>query len=275
MIEKFQIYLVNIRGYSQNTAQAYAKDVQEFAKWMKQQRTDAKWTNITLHDIDEYVNYCCSLGLKPATTNRRLSSISGLFTYFKHEGLDVENPCKWESRRKLEEKMPNTIPVKELIQAYENAWGVAKVAIGLFMTTGIRIQELLDITWEDVNFEENAIKIHGKGRKERMVYTTSDKLEVLRQLHTMKPQSGQIFCMEQRAMRRLIFDALRPFCHAPQLSPHAIRHTFATNAANNGANVTILGQVLGHKRLETTQRYIDLQQAPVRQFCTRYNMFNN
>lgn len=275
MINGFQNYLVTIKGYSQNTAMAYVKDVKDFARFMQNYRPNARWSNITMQDIDYYISELAHNGLKPATTNRRLSSISGLYTYFRHIGKQVENPCKWESRRKLEDRMPNTIPIEQLVEAYDNANGVAKVAIGLFMTTGIRIQELLDMTWEDIDFETQAIKIHGKGMKERMVYTTADKLEVLNQLRQMKTCKGRIFTLEQRQLRQLIFNALRPWCKAPQLSPHAIRHTFATYAANNGANVTTLGQALGHKRIETTQKYIDMQQAPVRDLCTKYNMFNN
>lgn len=274
MIKGFENYLVNLKGYSQNTARAYVKDVTDFAHWMRQQRQDARWSNITMQDVDNYISEMARSGLKPSTTNRRLSSISGLYTYFRHIGKQVENPTKWESRRKLPEHLPNTIPVDDLKQAYDNAHGVAKVAIGLFMTTGIRIQELLDMTWEDIDFETQAIKIHGKGSKERMVYTTADKLELLQQLNTMQPQSGKIFFMEQRTLRKIIWDALRPFSVAPQLSPHAIRHTFATYAASRGANVTTLQQAMGHKRVETTQQYIDMGTLPVRQFMTNYNMFN-
>lgn len=274
MIEQYINYLTNIKGYSQNTANSYRKDLQHFTKWIKQQRTDVRWSTITMQDIDQYITELAEAGLKPATTNRRLSAISGIYNFFRHQGKQVENPCKWEGRRKIADTIPNTIPVEQLKLAYAQATGVAKVAIGLFMTTGIRIQELLDMTWEDIDFETQAIKIHGKGSKERMVYTTEDKLEVLRQLHTMKPQSGQIFTMEQRQLRTIIFEALRPFCHAPQLSPHAIRHTFATHAANMGANVTTLAQAMGHKRIATTQKYIDLSSAPVRSLMTSYNMFN-
>ncbi len=274
MIDDYINYLRNIKGYSENTANSYRKDLLHFTKWMKEKNTGIRWSTITIHDIDTYITELAEAGYKPATTNRRLSAISGLYGYFKHQGIKIENPCKWESRRKLADTIPNTIPIEQLKRAYENAYGVAKVALGLFMTTGIRIQELLDLKYEDINFNDQSIKIHGKGNKERMVYTTPDKLEVLRQLNTIQQQSGLIFYMEQRQMRALIYDALRPYCQAPQLSPHAIRHTFATHAANHGANVSTLAQSLGHKRLETTQKYIDLRTAPIRELMTNYNMFN-
>ena len=146
--------------------------------------------------------------------------------------------------------------------------------LGLLATTGIRIQELLDMTWEDIDFDTQAIRIHGKGRRERIVYTLPEHLETLAEVQRMYHQKGRIFTIEQREARRMIFNALRPYCNAKQLSPHAIRHTFATHAATMGANVTTIGQTLGHKQLETAQKYIDMTAAPVRQLCQNFNPFN-
>lgn len=274
MIQDFINYLVNIKGYSPHTAKSYERDLKDFARWIKTERPDARWSTITMADLDKYITYLSKNGKKPSTTNRRLSSISGLFTYFKHKGLKIDNPTKFESRRKVADTIPNTIPVEDLKKAYDNAFGIAKQALGILMSTGIRVQELLDITWDDIDFEKNSIRIHGKGAKDRMVYTTADKLETLRLVYNSQPQPGRVFSCKQRKMRSIIHDAIKPYSNAPQLSPHAIRHTFATNAANRGANVSTLATALGHKQLVTTQKYIDMMGAPVAQLMTTYNMFN-
>ena len=99
-------------------------------------------------------------------------------------------------------------------------------------------------------------------------------MQVLKDVAAMKPQNGRIFTMSQRESRRMIYAAIRPYSKAKQLSPHAIRHTFATHAAKMGANVTMIGQTLGHKQLETAQKYIDMTAQPVRMVCQQYNMFN-
>lgn len=273
MIDKFINYLTTIKGYSPNTAQAYERDLRHFASWARANLTDARWSNITREDIDKYVGYMASADLMPATTNRRLSAISSLYGFFKREGLEADNPCKYESRRKIAETVPNTIPLKELQAAYDQSIGMTKVMLGILSTTGIRIQELLDMTYEDIDFEKGAIKIHGKGKRERVVYTSHQYLKDLEECVAIGCH-GTIFDIEQREARKRIWGALRPYSHAKQLSPHAIRHTFATHQAASGTNCSTLSTILGHKDLNTTQRYIDLGQSDTRQACLEYALLH-
>lgn len=274
MIQDFINYLRNIKGYADNTCQAYENDLKDFATWAKANLTGARWSTLTRADIDCYITSLTTAGLKPATTNRRLSAIAGLYNYIRRQGHKIDNPCKYESRRKKGKTIPNTIPYKEMEMAYEHAQGVVKVMLGLLATTGMRIQELLDMTWEDINFEKGAIKIHGKGNKERIVYTLPEQLEVLKGVSDMNQPSGKIFTQDQRTARRMIWEALKPYSNAPQLSPHAIRHTFATHMAEKGVNCSTLATILGHNQLDTTQQYIDLGQSAAQQACLTYALLH-
>lgn len=274
MITEYINYLRTICNYSENTAIAYQKDLTNFVRWMKSIQPDARWSTITRNDIDEYITAQVADGLKPSSTNRRLAAISGLYRYMRRQGKEVQNPCRFETRRKLEKTLPNTIPAADLKRAYEASHGATKVMLGLLATTGIRIQELLDIRWEDINFNDNSIRIHGKGNKEREVYTTADKLDILRTLTKMGQHSGLVFTIDQRTARYMLWEALKPFSSAKQLSPHAIRHTVATNMATQGANVTTIANILGHQDIKTTQRYIDMTQGNSRAAYTQYNLFN-
>ena len=274
MIQEYMNYLENIKGYSPNTTSSYAKDLHNFVEWARFNIVGARWSTITITDIDKYITAMSKSGLKPATTNRHLSALSGLFRYMKREGLINDNPCHYESRRKIAHTIPNTIPINDLKMAYENAYGVVKVMLALLISTGIRIQELLDLEWDDINFVDNSLKIHGKGNKERRVYTNIEYLETLRTVYQYQCQKGKIFLMNQREARRMVFDALKPYTKAKQLSPHAIRHSFATHLANEGVNASTIGAILGHKQLETTQKYIDLTDAPVRNILQNHNILN-
>lgn len=274
MITEYINYLRHICNYSENTSIAYQKDLSHFVRWIKSINPDARWSTITRNDIDEYISCQVADGLKPASTNRRLAAISGLYRFMRRQGMEVENPCRFETRRKLEEMLPNTIPAEDIKRAYEASHGATKVMLGILATTGIRIQELLDIQWEDINFNDNSILIHGKGNKERIVYTTEDKLEILHTLTKMGKQTGLVFTIDQRTARYMLWEALKPFSSAKQLSPHAIRHTVATNMATQGANVTTIANILGHKDIKTTQRYIDMTQGNSRAAYTQYNLFN-
>ena len=273
-IDKYITYLRSIRGYSENTIRAYENDLHTFAKWMHEQDQYARWSTIDRTDLDTYLIYQQRRGLKPASTNRHLAAISSLYDYFKRCGMDVENPTKYESRRKIGDRIPNTIAINQLRQAYEHAEGATRTMLGILATTGIRIQELLDICFEDVNVEDSSIKIQGKGSKQRIVYTQPAILEPIAEEIEKNQASGQIFPIDQRTARYAIWKALSPYCNARQLSPHAIRHTFATRLATQGENVATISSVLGHKQIKTTQKYIDMTQMDIKNAANRAAMFN-
>lgn len=274
MIASYINYLKTLKGYSPNTAEAYGRDLKDFVRWAKRNLSDARWSSITRADIDRYISDLVAAGLKPATTNRRLAAIAGIYRFFKREGRQINNPCQYESRRKIIQRVPNTIPIEELQAAYDHSAGVARVMLGLLSTTGIRIQELLDIKWQDIDFKTSAIRVKGKGNKERIVYSTPHALKELEIMQPYTKPTECIFTITQREARRFIWEALKPYSNAKQLSPHAIRHTFATNMAENGVNSTTLATMLGHKDLNTTQKYIDLGQMKLQQACLDYALLH-
>lgn len=274
MIRDWKEYLSSVKGYSPNTVMGYEKDVRSFMQWAKGNITHARWSTITLDDIDRYVIWMVGEGMKPATTNRHLSAISSVYKYLWRVGYEVEDPTRTESRRKIGRTMPNTIPVEELRAAYEHATGAARVMLGILISTGVRIQELLDMTWETIDFETGGIQIRGKGAKERTVQCSKIALKELNELRSWAPQAGRIFHFDQREARHIIFEALRPWSHAKQLSPHAIRHTMATHMAAEGCNVATIGTILGHNHLQTTQRYIDAAAIDARQAMTTHSIIN-
>ena len=260
MITEFITYIKNLKGYSLNTCKAYEFDLRQFAGWLQANRDDARWSTIQRKDIDEYIIYLRERGAMPATTNRVLSSISSLYHYFMREGLTHENPCRYECRAKMEETIPRTIPMADLYRAYQNNKGVQRIMIGLLATTGMRIQEMLDMQWEDIDFETNAIRVHGKGRRERIVYTTKGVLDNWRPVIQDVVVHGRVFLYQQRKTRAIIYEAIRPYTRVRKISPHIIRHTYATHLAKMGLNVAQISKMLGHRRLDTTQKYIDMAQ---------------
>lgn len=274
MLARFENYLRNIKGYSERTCSEYLKDLKGFAKWAKTYKEDARWSTLTRSVIDEYITMRANEGIKPATTNRELASISALYRFFIREGLMTSNPARFQSRRKQGEHLPNTIPSEDLRKAYEHSVGVVHVWIGLLSTTGIRISELLGLNWEDIDFKSCSLEIHGKGNKDRIVYTTAEYLDLMRQAYERNPIEGRIFRYSEREARHMIWEALKPWSRAKQLSPHAIRHTFATTLARQGVNVATIATILGHNRIATTQKYIDMAQMDCRAVSAQYSPLN-
>ena len=275
MLTRFENYLRNIKGYSERTTSEYLKDLKAFARWAKTHREGAKWSTLTRSDIDEYITMRAKEGIKPATTNRELASISALYRFFIREGLMTSNPARFQSRRKVGFHLPNTIPSEDLQTAYAHSVGVVHVWIGLLSTTGIRISELLGLNWEDIDFKTCALEIRGKGNKDRIVYTTPEYLDLMRQAYERNPIEGRIFRYSERDARHMIWEALKPWSRAKQLSPHAIRHTFATSLARQGVNVATIATILGHNRIATTQKYIDMAQMDCKAVSAQYSPLNN
>lgn len=275
MLTRFENYLRNIKGYSERTCSEYLKDLKAFARWAKANKQDARWSTLTRSDIDEYISMRAKEGIKPTTTNRELAAISALYRFFIREGLLKTNPARFQSRRKVGFHLPNTIPSEDLQAAYKNSFGVVHVWIGLLSTTGIRISELLGLNWEDIDFKACSLEIKGKGNKERIVFTTPEYLELMRQAYERCPTEGRIFRYSERDARYMLWEALKPYSRAKQLSPHAIRHSFATSLAKQGVNVATIATILGHKSIETTQKYIDMAQMDCKAVSAQYSPLNS
>lgn len=272
MIQEFLTYASAIRGNAANTVTAYGKDLKEFATWAQANLQNPRWSAITRTEIDAYIEQLTREGKGASTTNRKLSSISELYKYMMRQGYDIQNPCRYETRKKIARTQPNTISMAQLYTAYQHAAGTAKLMLGILMDTGIRIQELLDIRKEDIDQQTNAIRITGKGSKQRTVYMRDETMTAINQLRPQ--QYGKIFEQEQREARRIIFEALRPYSNAKQLSPHAIRHTYATHLANRGVNVSTLAKILGHDSIKTTQRYIDMSLTEIEETMADHSLLN-
>lgn len=276
MIHEFKTYLTNIKGYSPLTAESYSKDLQTFASWLRQEKKQPRWSQVTRDDIDKYIEYQVNRGLKPATTNRHLASIGALYNYMKRQGLEVENPARYESRRKVVEHVPNTIPLKDIQRAIASSTGDMKIILETLLITGARIQEVLDIRPCDLDVLNSTIRIQGKGKKERLVYTTTENLEHLNNRSKGVGLYDAIFGRwDQREVRENMYYTMRAWSRAKQLSPHAIRHTFATIAAAHGVNATTLAAMMGHNDIRTTQKYVDLGQSKVASAYNQYQQVIN
>lgn len=261
MIQQFINYIINNRGYSQDTARAYEYDLRTFAAWARKNLDSARWSTITKQDIEKHIESETRSGKSASTTNRRLASIAALYRYMQGQGLTIQNPCQYESRRKIERTIPNTININQLRTCYEKTAGVVHVMLGLLIYSGIRISELRKIEWHDIDTENNTIRVKGKGAKQRIIAVPAKCLQEIAYAKRHCNENGIMFDYSDRSIRWMIHDALKEHCQAPQLSPHAIRHTFATNLAANGVNVTTIASVLGHEHIETTQKYINMAAA--------------
>lgn len=284
MIEQYLSYLTNVIGVSTHTVLAYENDLTSFCKWLRSVYTNPRWSNVSQQDIEAYIAFLSKTGYTPASSNRHLSSIKGIYRYFIREGLLRENPAARVLFRKDVQKLPVIINVDIIHEAYINADADTRLMIGLLYTTGIRVEELLGIEWDDIeliniksqeiNAKAGQIRIKGKGLKERYVYIGRglvDQLDEKRRNTPNSPLHGRIWEYGQRTVRRMIEIAFRNIGYEGQISPHILRHTIATQWAVDGANNATIAKALGHSRLETSQKYINMGQLDVKQLMNNNN----
>lgn len=251
MIDGFIEYLRYNKGYSENTLQAYAKGLHKIAAFAKGVDSSVRWSTLTKEMIDTWVRQECESGA--AASSIKLT-ISALRTFYKTAfamGAKIGNPARYVATPKRAFKLPNTIPAADLRRAYSaQKDGVTKAILAILFETGIRLQEMIDIRPEDIDTTNKRIKIHGKGNKERFVYYGAETEEHLEEL--------VLDDMSQRDIRQRVYNALKPYTDAKQVSPHAIRHTAACEMLNNGMQIETVSKLLGHQSVQTTEIYAQI-----------------
>ena len=270
MITEFLNYLSAIKGYSDNTVVAYGKDLRDFVAYVREVDEKVTWRSVTQGLIQSYVVSLHDRDLENTTIKRRVAAIRSLFDYFKTQGYLDTNPARFVQTPKKVKKLPNVISQGAIKDALVSSSTPLKTKcmIALMVETGIRLQEMLDLETKDFQSTNRSIRILGKGGKERTVYYGDWSRKLLNQY--VGARRGRLFDDEQREVRHEVYECLRRFTQARQLSPHAIRHTFATVMLQNGADIKSIQSLLGHESVKTTEIYA---QVAGQQVATQYELY--
>lgn len=252
MISTFIQYLILNRGLSKNTASAYNQALTDFASFINDRHPGTTWRTVKKQDIDEYVVNLVAEETAPATIKQHISALRTFYRTMMAMGANIDNPARYVSTPKLQDALPKVIAADDIkaTLADETVGDQAKAAIAIIYETGLRLQELLDLRAKDIDPKSSSIRVLGKGNKERTVYygelTRKYGRKWRGERHT------------QRGVRHLVYEALSKHSKAPQLSPHALRHTYASELLNNGMPIEAISKLMGHVHLETTQVYAKL-----------------
>lgn len=255
MITTFEKYLTTNRGLSKNTVKAYGDALRSFAQFAHTTAPGTRWSKVTKQLIDQYVAFLVNAGLQPATIKQHISALRTFYKTIQAMGMMDTNPARYVSTPQLAAPLPKTIEREAIMKALESNGTnpKAKAIIAIIYETGVRLSELLAMRREDISKANQAIKVHGKGNKERTVYYGD--------LTKKYGQTWDFCSTDQREIRRLVFEALKPVSNAPQLSPHALRHTYASELINNGMSIEAISKLLGHTHIETTEIYARMSSA--------------
>ncbi|MGV8073529.1 MAG: site-specific tyrosine recombinase XerD [Syntrophobacteraceae bacterium] len=272
LLDLFMAYLSIERGLSANTLAAYGSDLQEMSRYMKTLQL-AHWDEISRDHILSYFELLGS-SISQRSKARRLAAMRSFFKYLEHEGKIRENPCSRVRFPKFNASLPKFLSASE-VEALLNKPDTTlplgrrdKAMLELFYAAGLRVSELTEIRTEQVHLEAGYLVIRGKGDKERLVPIGEIAVDALngylthaRQKLLKKGFPRELFLNRngQKLTRQGVWKIIKHYAAEAgirqNLTPHMLRHSFATHLLENGADLRSLQVLLGHADISTTQIY--------------------
>ncbi|MBR1376285.1 MAG: site-specific tyrosine recombinase XerD [Bacilli bacterium] len=277
-IEEFKKYLLIDRHYSDNTISSYMNDLDIYFEYLSKKKLDYK--NINTNDIREYLKYINNKDER--TVAHQISVLRGFYKYLIMENTIKISPMENIDLPKLSKKLPNVLSVEEVdklldinlntMYDYRN-----KAMLELMYATGLRVSELVNLKLEDVDLNNAIVRTMGKGSKERIVPFGDYALKALyvyineyRGLFFKKEVSEYLFLNNhgKQMTRQGFFKMLKGIALEKgidvELSPHTLRHSFATHLLNGGADLRSIQEMLGHSNLSTTEIYTNISREEIK-----------
>lgn len=264
-LENYRNYLKYERNYSDNTVSAYINDLNKYEEFLKKNilESDAE-------DLEKYLKYIG--GMQSTTVAHKITAIKSYFNYNIKRGIVKSNPANKVSRPKLAKHLPEYLTEEEVsklldIEIKSSYDFRNKTILELLYSSGIRISELVNIKTPNYDSEECLIRIMGKGSKERIIPLGDYAINIMNDyMNNYRPLINKKFTdyifinnRGDKISRQFIFKVIKKEALKKgikkDISPHTLRHTFATHLLKNGADLRIIQELLGHENISTTQIY--------------------
>ena len=266
-LRSFLNYLLVDKGLSNNTVKAYEADISSFFQWLDNE--DLKYKNLQEDHINQYISFLFQRKMRSSSVNRKISSIKSFYIFLVKRNFVKNSPLNDLVTPKQEKYLPESMSEAE-VDKLLNSPNVSnkienrdKAMIEMLYATGMRISELVNLKITDVDMKRCVVKVFGKGSKERLVPFGETALDSLRSYLNEREQSSskEIFLSNRgKKMTRVAFwQRVKVYLIRENLknsiSPHTLRHAFATHLLNRGADLRSVQLLLGHSDLSTTQIY--------------------
>ena len=276
-LSEFLEYLKVVKKHSDNTIINYRVDILEFNDFMK-----GKILEISKEDVNDYLNYMYEMNASKSTISRKLSSLRTFYNYLVSNGIVSTNYFSLVKNPRKDKSLPryvNDSDIDKMFMIPDTRKPIGQrnlVIIRMLYATGVRVSELVNIKIKDINISERTIRILGKGSKERIVIfginTSRElkkylddgrrKLDVRNSEYLFLNKDGNR--LSDRYVRKIIDDIIVKASISMHVSPHMLRHTFATEMLNNGADLVSVKDLLGHESLNTTSIYTHVSDEMIR-----------
>lgn len=277
-IKQFKIYLRLEKSLSPNSIEAYIHDVKKLDDFLNKNSTNVAVKDVEKKHIENFLKLLVELGIENSTQARVLSGIKNFFSFLQLEKMINTDPCELIDAPKLSRKLPDILNAEE-IDSILNGIDLSlpegprdKCMIELLYACGLRVSELITLKISNIYFEQNFIRIIGKGNKERLVpmgkntvKKLKNYLECYRKNINESPVFKDYFFLNRfgkKISRITAFHIIKKWSnHAgikKSVSPHTLRHSFATHLIENGADLRAVQEMLGHESITTTEIYTHL-----------------
>ncbi len=275
LLEQFYHHLGAERALASLTVEAYAHDLQDFREFLRIRRREA-WEEVSLEDFQHYLSFLQSRGLSARSRARRLSALRQFYRFLQREERLPANPVELLDSPRLPLKLPKVLneqEVKALLDAVDDSTPQGQrdaALLEVLYATGLRVSELVGLTLKQLDLRRGVVRPLGKGHKERLVPMVPQAVEKLtRYLNEGRPlllkgKNSPFVFVNRRGgglTRQGFWKILQGHARMAglgRLSPHTLRHSFATHLLGRGANLRVLQLLLGHADLATTQIYTHL-----------------
>ena len=281
LLSDFSNFLLLERGLSGNTLESYHTDVIHLLEFLEEREL-----SLTDVDTDALHQFLCTLrdlGISPRSQARMLSGIRAFFRFLRLEGYTDTDPCELLEAPRFGRTLPDILSVEDIdsmiaaLDPGKDETPRTHAIIETLYGSGLRVSELVELRMSRVNLDEGYVIITGKGNKQRLVPLSPESIRLIREYLPIrerlkiKPDSSDILFLNRRGgmmTRVMVFYVIRDSAAAAgiikRVSPHTLRHSFATHLLEGGANLRAIQEMLGHESISTTEIYIHLDRSRLR-----------
>ncbi len=278
LVLAFQASLTHERKASPHTVKNYVHDLLEFQDYLRRFQPEVfengkiEITRINPLNLRSFVSILFQKN-HPASIARKLSSLRSFFQYWVKEGVITQNPAKTIHSPKIPKRLPRFLNVDEIFKLLDAPMSVDfkglrdKAILELLYSSGLRVSELIGVDQNQIDFDQGILRVLGKGSKERLVPVGAKALDKIKLYLAERAKLAKIVDQEAvflnrrgirltvRSIQRMLDKAIKTCGLPKEVSPHVLRHSFATHMLNSGADLRSIQELLGHASLSTTQRY--------------------
>jgi integrase/recombinase XerD len=284
-LEEYRNYLVLEKALSDNTVQAYIRDVRKLSSFCLEQKGISSSTNVSSDTLRDFIQDLYQQEASAKSQARILSGIKSFYHYLCLEDIVEANPCDKIDRPKLERKIPDVLSQKE-VDAIIDSVDLSsphgernRTILETLYSCGLRVSELIDLKCSNLHLNEGFLKVTGKGNKDRLVPLSNQLVKFLKfYLKGIRSHQSIAYGHEdfvflnnrgKQLTRMMIFNIVKKQVEAvgikKTVSPHTFRHSFATHLLEGGADLRAIQNMLGHESISTTEVYMHIDRTFVRE----------